>query len=123
MRHSFPAPLGLQRTDRAANGPETCLFDRYRGRAAGFPAAYERRHTVAAGTALGWTCRQAMQHTVEHPSHPERVCWGCPKYCPADDLACGSGTVRTQHPCELLGDDWMEWIERKTDPGQEPPSR
>ena len=25
------------------------------------------------------------------PSHPERVCWGCDKYCPADDLACGNG--------------------------------
>ena len=42
------------------------------------------------------------------PVHPERVCWGCDKYCPADDLACGNGTIRTPHPVELFGDDWWE---------------
>jgi hypothetical protein len=46
---------------------------------------------------------------VLHPQHPERVCWGCDKYCPADDLACGNGPIRTAHPCELFGDDWLEW--------------
>ncbi len=45
---------------------------------------------------------------VLHPPHPERICWGCDKYCPADDLRCGNGTVRTQHPAELLGEDWDE---------------
>jgi Protein of unknown function (DUF3079) len=44
-----------------------------------------------------------------HPKHPERVCWGCPKYCPANALACGNGTTRTQHPVELFGEDWLEW--------------
>ena len=44
-----------------------------------------------------------------HPSHPERVCWGCDQYCPADALTCGNGTDRTPHPCELFGDDWYEW--------------
>ncbi len=43
------------------------------------------------------------------PAHPERVCWGCDKYCPANDLSCGNGTVRTQHPVELFGEDWLEW--------------
>ncbi len=43
------------------------------------------------------------------PLHPERVCWGCDKYCPADSLACGNGSERTQHPSELFGPDWMEW--------------
>jgi hypothetical protein len=43
------------------------------------------------------------------PAHPERICWGCDRYCPADDLACGNGTIRTAHPCELFGDDWLEW--------------
>jgi hypothetical protein len=43
------------------------------------------------------------------PAHPERTCWGCDKYCPADDLACGNGTIRTLHPVELFGDDWLEW--------------
>jgi hypothetical protein len=27
------------------------------------------------------------------PANPERVCWGCDKYCPADDLA--AATVRS----------------------------
>jgi hypothetical protein len=44
------------------------------------------------------------------PAHPERVCWGCDRYCPGDDMMCGNGSERTQHPCELLGDDWLtEW--------------
>ena len=43
-----------------------------------------------------------------HPGRPERVCWGCDKYCPADDLACGNGTDRAQHPREIFGDDWLE---------------
>jgi hypothetical protein len=46
-----------------------------------------------------------------HPKNPERVCWGCDKYCPADALVCGNGTIRTQHPIELFGDDWLEWAE------------
>ena len=44
-----------------------------------------------------------------HPKHPERVCWGCDKYCSADSLDCGNGTVRTQHPVEIFGDDWLDW--------------
>jgi hypothetical protein len=44
-----------------------------------------------------------------HPKHPERICWGCDKLCPASDLRCGNGTVRTPHPAELFGDDWAEW--------------
>lgn len=44
-----------------------------------------------------------------HPAHPERVCWGCDEYCPADSMRCGNGSDRTQHPAELWGDDWLEW--------------
>ncbi|WP_285261385.1 DUF3079 domain-containing protein [Halopseudomonas bauzanensis] len=44
-----------------------------------------------------------------NPSHPERICWGCDRYCPADSLACGNGADRTMHPSETLGDDWYEW--------------
>ena len=44
-----------------------------------------------------------------NPPHPERVCWGCDKYCPADSMACGNGSERTQHPAELFGADWAEW--------------
>lgn len=47
-----------------------------------------------------------------HPKNPERVCWGCDKYCPADSMDCGNGTVRTQHPIELFGSDWLEWGEQ-----------
>lgn len=45
---------------------------------------------------------------VLHPKHPERICWGCDRYCPAKNLACGNGKVRTQHPVELFGEDWLE---------------
>ena len=48
-----------------------------------------------------------------HPVHPERLCWGCTKLCPANDLACGNGSIRAPHPAELFGDDWYEWIERE----------
>jgi hypothetical protein len=43
-----------------------------------------------------------------HPKHPERICWGCDRYCPVDSLGCGNAD-RTQHPAELLGEDWYEW--------------
>lgn len=43
------------------------------------------------------------------PSHPERVCWGCDRYCAADGMMCGNGSVRTPHPAELFGDDWADW--------------
>lgn len=44
-----------------------------------------------------------------HPKHPERICWGCDRYCPADALICGNGSGRTEHPAEMLGDDWYTW--------------
>jgi hypothetical protein len=43
------------------------------------------------------------------PRHPERVCWGCDRHCPADDLACGEDKSRAPHPSELCGVDWFEW--------------
>jgi Protein of unknown function (DUF3079) len=43
------------------------------------------------------------------PKHPERICWGCERYCSADDLRCGNGTIRTQHPIELFGEAWLDW--------------
>jgi Protein of unknown function (DUF3079) len=44
-----------------------------------------------------------------HTKNPERICWGRTKYCPANALVCGNGTIRTQHPSELFGKDWMDW--------------
>lgn len=40
------------------------------------------------------------------PGHPERICWGCGHFCPADAMRCGNGTERAQHPLELFGEDW-----------------
>jgi hypothetical protein len=48
-----------------------------------------------------------------HPRHPERICWGCEKFCPADDMCCGNGTIRTPHPVELLGEDWKKWLDER----------
>lgn len=45
----------------------------------------------------------------DNPAKPELICWGCDKYCPADNLACGNGSDRTQHPIEIFGSDWMKW--------------
>ena len=44
-----------------------------------------------------------------NPKHPERICWGCNKYCSASDLRCGNGSERTPHPAEIFGEDWAEW--------------
>jgi len=44
-----------------------------------------------------------------HPAHPERICWGCDKYCAANDLRCGNGKERTPHPIETFGSDWTEF--------------
>jgi DUF3079 family protein len=56
------------------------------------------------------------------PAHPERTCWGCDQYCPAGDLACGNGTIRTLHPVELFGDDWLEFADGHA-PATPPTSR
>ncbi|MEE1865750.1 MULTISPECIES: DUF3079 domain-containing protein [Pseudomonas] len=42
------------------------------------------------------------------PKHPERICWGCDRYCAANALACGNGADRTMHPVEMFGEDWNE---------------
>ena len=34
-----------------------------------------------------------MKKGISNPAHPERVCWGCDRYCAADDLACGNGAL------------------------------
>jgi Protein of unknown function (DUF3079) len=49
----------------------------------------------------------AKKHSL-FPKHPERVCWGCDLYCAADDLRCGNGTDRAQHPVEIFGAGWMD---------------
>ncbi len=51
-----------------------------------------------------------------NPAHPERNCWGCDRYCAADAMVCGNGSVATPHPAELFGEDWMTW----TGTGEEP---
>ncbi|GGX77416.1 DUF3079 domain-containing protein [Vogesella alkaliphila] len=71
-----------------------------------------RRHLSDAGPGRlpGTTRDHAMAKKFPlHPRHPERICWGCDKYCPAGSLQCGNGSGRTQHPAEMLGDDWYLW--------------
>jgi hypothetical protein len=53
-----------------------------------------------------------MARVPLNPARPERICWGCEQYCPADSLACGNGTIRSMHPAELFGSDWLEWADR-----------
>lgn len=42
------------------------------------------------------------------PKHPERICWGCDKYCHTEDLQCGNGCERIQHPIETDGPKWYK---------------
>jgi hypothetical protein len=58
-------------------------------------------------------------NNVLHPTHPERICWGCNRYCPADDLRCGDEVVRAMHPAELFGDDWLEWTAARGHAGED----
>lgn len=62
-----------------------------------------------------------MARVALYPKHPERVCWGCDKYCPAEDLACGNGTIRTPHPIELLGEEWLAGEQTQRVAGAESP--
>ena len=50
-------------------------------------------------------CIMAKKFPI-HPAHPERTCWGCDRYCAADQMICGNGTERTQHPIETFGEGW-----------------
>ena len=47
-----------------------------------------------------------------HPAKPERICWGCDKYCSVDEMACSN--ERAPHPAELFGEDWLEWGDQST---------
>ena len=58
------------------------------------------------------------------PKNPERICWGCDRYCKVDALMCGNGSVATLHPSELFGEDWMNWgLDARQDetPAAQPP--
>ncbi|MFC0170467.1 DUF3079 domain-containing protein [Pseudoduganella danionis] len=57
-----------------------------------------------------------------HPAKPELICWGCDKYCPADSMACGNGSDRTQHPVELFGPDWHSFGLNAQDQADEEPA-
>ena len=57
--------------------------------------------------------RCVRRFVVLRPLHPERICWGCEQLCAADDLRCGNEVVRAMHPVEVLGDDWVEWLEER----------
>lgn len=54
----------------------------------------------------------------DEPAHPERTCWGCDRYCAAGAMACGNGSDRTQHPVELFGPGWQDWVP----PSAKPPA-
>ncbi|MFN3861500.1 MAG: DUF3079 domain-containing protein [Roseateles sp.] len=59
------------------------------------------------------------------PANPQRICWGCDRYCPADDMQCGNGSLATPHPSELFGPDWQSWgLDAASDAAQSgPPTR
>jgi hypothetical protein len=86
----------------------------------GFHDDRGRTGTFDVRTHPDWGREVAMREQDRRtPRHPERICWGCDKRCPAESLACGNGTVRTMHPVELFGEDWREVLGEE-DP--EPPT-
>jgi hypothetical protein len=65
-----------------------------------------------------WKSPEMAKKFPLNPKHPERTCWGCDKYCAAGNLQCGNGSGRTEHPAEMLGEDWYkspEWGIEPTD--------
>lgn len=52
------------------------------------------------------------------PASPHRICWGCDRYCAADDMQCGNGSDRTPHPSELFGEDWQAWAPGPAEPAE-----
>lgn len=70
------------------------------------PIARERSELETYSKPRSSALRSAAPKLPLRPKNPERICWGCDKYCPANDLRCGNGTIRTPHPAELFGDDW-----------------
>ena len=60
---------------------------------------------------------KAARETRTSASQESRAnLWGCEKLCPASSLACGNGTIRTPHPVELFGEDWLEWEKQRGNP-------
>jgi len=47
-----------------------------------------------------------MKRFPQLPVHPERLCWGCDRYCASDNMLCGNGSERSPHPVELFGAGW-----------------
>jgi Protein of unknown function (DUF3079) len=70
--------------------------------------------------ALAGPYNHHMARLPLNPRHPDRICWGCDRYCSVDDLGCANGTIRTPHPAELFGDDWVEWLQEKTEDASTP---
>ena len=69
--------------------------------------ATARGHLPQTACGVDWN---GMKKHPASPAHPDRVCWGCNRDRPAEALWCGNGTIRTPHPSELFGEDWLEWV-------------
>jgi hypothetical protein len=67
------------------------------------------RSTVVEETSIDSIAHPMAKPFPLNPKNPERICWGCDKYCPPDAMRCGNGSERTQHPIELFGEGWNDW--------------
>ncbi len=47
------------------------------------------------------------------PKYPERICWGCDRFCATHKMMCGNGSERVQHPAELMGALWYESLTKE----------
>ena len=68
---------------------------------------------------------QMIKKFPTQPASPERICWGCDKYCAMDSMLCGNGSERTPHLFELFGENWRDWghdfLEEPAKPSEDAP--
>jgi len=64
---------------------------------------------LATATSMPLERSAMVKKFPSNPANPERICWGCDLYCPANSMRCGNGSDRTQHPVELFGEGWEDW--------------
>jgi len=61
---------------------------------------------IEAGKEMDQAAGKELRASDIHPRHPERICWGCEKLCPTNNLMCRE--TRAAHPVELYGEGWWE---------------
>ncbi|NJN00223.1 MAG: DUF3079 domain-containing protein [Aquincola sp.] len=46
---------------------------------------------------------------LPNPAQPECLCWRWDRYCSADAMTCGNGSIATLHPAEFFYRHGFKW--------------